>query len=99
MKKVAILFVMSVGLFSCSSLNSVNKSGVTTAASLLSTLTPNSSVGQIASLFSLLDTNSDKAISTVEAIGSVAENFNVLDSNKNSLLSLTELEGLLPLLK
>ena len=69
------------------------------AATLLSSLSSNSTVQQVASLFSLLDTNNDQAISSTEAIGEVSENFDVLDTDNNASLNLTELEGILGLLK
>jgi Ca2+-binding EF-hand superfamily protein len=69
------------------------------AATILSSLSSNSTVQQISTLFTLLDINKDSAISTTEAIGSIEENFSVLDTDNNSSLNLTELQGLLALLK
>lgn len=99
MKKVALSFVLITTMFSCNSLKNVDTASISQAATLLSSLSSNSTVQQISSLFSLLDTNKDAAISSTEAIGSVAENFNVLDTDNSSGLNLTELTGLLGLLK
>ena len=99
MKKTILSLSMVVTLFSCNSVKDINTSTVSQAATLLSSLSSNSTVQQITSLFSLLDINNDKAISSTEAIGSVADNFNVLDKDSNSTLNLTELTGLLGLLK
>ena len=99
MKKVVLSLTVAATLFSCNSVKDVNTSTLSQAATLLSSLSSNSTVQQITSLFNLLDTNNDEAISSTEAIGSVAENFNVLDTDSNSSLNLTELTGLLSLLK
>lgn len=99
MKKVLISFVLVIAMTSCSSVKNMNTSSLTQAATLLGSLSSNSTVQQITSLFSLLDTNKDEEISTTEAIGSVAENFNVLDTDNSAGLNLTELTGLLGLLK
>ncbi|QRM90305.1 MULTISPECIES: hypothetical protein [unclassified Lacinutrix] len=99
MKKVVLTLAIAIGLFSCDSVKNVNTSSVSQAATLLGSLSSNSTVQQITSLFSLLDTNNDEAISSTEAIGSVADNFNVLDTDSSSSLNLSELTGLLGLLK
>lgn len=99
MKKITLSLVIVLGMTSCDSLKNVNTSKVTSTAALLGSLSSNSTVQQISSLFSLLDTNKDNSISTTEATGSVADNFNVLDTDKSSGLNLTELQGLLALLK
>lgn len=100
MKKGILLLTIVAALTSC---HSTKTSGLSqhagTAVSLLQTLSPNSKLTQIASLFTLLDTNKDKAISSTEAIGQVANNFTTLDKDKNSTLNLAELGGLLGLLK
>lgn len=83
----------------CNSVKDVNTSSISQAATLLSSLSSNSTVQQITSLFNLLDSNNDESISSNEAIGSVAENFDVLDIDSSSSLNLTELTGLLSLLK
>ncbi len=88
-----------VTMSSCNSVKNVNTSSISDAATLLSSLSSNSTVQQITTLFGLLDTNNDESISSTEAIGSVADNFNVLDTDNNSSLNLTELQGLLGLLK
>ncbi|SDR77792.1 hypothetical protein [Winogradskyella sediminis] len=93
MKKIVLSLAVVFTLLRCNSVKNVNTSSVSQAATLLSSLSSNSTVQQIASLFSLLDTNND------EAIGSVADNFNVLDTDNSSTLSLTELTGMLNLLK
>ncbi|WP_166383809.1 MULTISPECIES: hypothetical protein [unclassified Polaribacter] len=99
MKKILLSLALTATMFSCSSLNNANTSSITQAATLLGSLSSNSTVQQITTLFSLLDTNNDEAISSTEAIGTVSENFNVLDTDNNSSLNLTELTGLLGLLK
>ena len=99
MKKIALSLALVISVFSCNSLKSMDTSNITQAATLLGSLSSNSTVQQITSLFSLLDANNDEAISTTEAIGSVAENFTTLDEDNNSSLNLTELTGLLGLLK
>ncbi|NRD20106.1 hypothetical protein HNV08_08595 [Winogradskyella eckloniae] len=99
MKKIILSLAVVMTLFSCDSVKNVNTSNLSDAATLLSSLSSNSTVQQITTLFGLLDTNKDEAISSTEAIGSVADNFNVLDTDSNSSLNLTELTGLLGLLK
>ena len=99
MKKVIATFILVASLTSCNSVKNMDTSKVSDAAQLLGSLSSNSTVQQVASLFSLLDTNNDKAISSTEAIGSVAENFDVLDTNNSSNLDVTELQGILALLK
>ncbi|NIJ44804.1 Ca2+-binding EF-hand superfamily protein [Wenyingzhuangia heitensis] len=99
MKKITLLLAVAFTMFSCDGLKKMNTSNVASAAQLLGSMSSNSTVQQISSLFSLLDTNNDEAISTTEAIGKVSQNFNVLDTNNNSSLNLTELTGLLGLLK
>ena len=99
MKKIVLSLTVIITMFSCNSVKNVNTSTVTDAATLLSSLSSNSTVQQITSLFALLDTNKDEAISSTEAIGTVADNFNVLDTDNNSSLNLNELTGLLALLK
>ncbi|WP_179338700.1 hypothetical protein [Winogradskyella ludwigii] len=99
MKKTVLSFAVVITMFSCNSVKNVNTSSLTDAATLLSSLSSNSTVQQITSLFSLLDTNNDEAISSTEAIGTVSDNFNVLDTDSNSSLNLSELTGLLGLLK
>ncbi|WP_417876001.1 hypothetical protein [Winogradskyella sediminis] len=99
MKKIVLSLAVVFTLLRCNSVKNVNTSSVSQAATLLSSLSSNSTVQQIASLFSLLDTNNDEAICTSEAIGSVADNFNVLDTDNSSTLNLTELTGILNLLK
>ena len=99
MKKTTLSFAVVITMFSCNSVKNVNTSSLTDAATLLSSLSSNSTVQQITSLFSLLDTNNDEAISSTEAIGTVSDNFNVLDTDSNSSLNLSELTGLLSLLK
>lgn len=99
MKKITLSLIVSVTMFSCDSLKNIDTSTAINAATLLGSMSSNSTVQQITSLFSLLDTNKDEAISSKEAIGSVAQNFNTLDSDHNSSLNLTELTGLLGLLK
>ena len=96
MKKIMLSLVVIATMSSCGGLKKMDTSD---AASLLSSLTSNSTVAQISSLFTLLDTNKDKGISSTEAIGSVSENFKTLDSDKDSSLNLSELKGLLGLLK
>lgn len=90
---------LAATLMSCNSLNSGTASSMKQASKLLSSLTSNSTVQQITSLFSLLDVNKDEGISSTEAIGAVADNFGVLDKDNNSSLNLNELTGLLGLLK
>lgn len=99
MKKIVLTIALAGTLMSCNSLKKADSSSLTQAAQLLSSLTANSTVQQITSLFSLLDTNNDNGISSKEAIGSVADNFNVLDKDNNSSLNVSELTGLLGLLK
>jgi Ca2+-binding EF-hand superfamily protein len=99
MRKVAILFVLTISLLSCNSLNIMKESSLTQAVKLLSSLSSNSTVQQVSTLFNLLDINKDSAIGTTEAIGSIEENFSTLDTDNSSNLSLTELQGLLTLLK
>jgi Ca2+-binding EF-hand superfamily protein len=99
MKKIVLSFVVIIAMTSCDSLKNVNTSNVSDAATLLGSLSSNSTVQQITSLFSLLDINQDESISSLEAIGSVAENFNILDTDNSSGLDLTEFTGLLGLLK
>lgn len=99
MKKVLLSLSVVITMFSCDSVKNVNTSNISDAATLLSSLSSNSTVQQISTLFGLLDTNNDEAISSTEAIGSVSDNFNVLDTDNNSSLNLTELTGLLSLLK
>lgn len=99
MKKVISTFIIIASIISCNSVKNINTSSMSDAATLLSSLSSNSTVQQVASLFSLLDTNNDQAISSTEAIGEVSENFDVLDTDNNASLNLTELEGILGLLK
>jgi len=102
MKKVLLLIATVTLMASCNSSKSVTSSVMEysgTAATLLSTLNPDSKLADIATLFSLLDTNEDESISKVEAIGEVAENFNILDSDEDNGIDLQELSGLLSLLK
>ncbi|PQJ72983.1 EF-hand domain-containing protein [Polaribacter butkevichii] len=100
MKKVALSLLLVTTMFSCNSIKNIGSaSNIKQAATLLSSLSSNSTVQQISSLFALLDINKDQAISSTEAIGSVAENFNVLDTDSDASLNLTELTGLLALLK
>tara|TARA_R110002111_G_scaffold38449_1_gene73271 strand:- start:4140 stop:4439 length:300 start_codon:yes stop_codon:yes gene_type:complete len=99
MKKIVLSLTVIITMFSCNSVKNVNTSTVADAATLLSSLSSNSTLQQITSLFALLDTNKDEAISSTEAIGTVADNFNVLDTDNNSSLNLNELTGLLALLK
>jgi Ca2+-binding EF-hand superfamily protein len=99
MKKIALSIVLAATMFSCSSLSNANTSNIKQAATLLGSLSSNSTVQQITNLFTLLDINKDEEISTTEAIGSVAENFKVLDTDNSAGLNLTELTGLLDLLK
>ena len=99
MKKIALSVVLVTTMFSCNSVKNVDTTSISQAATLLGSLSSNSTIQQITSLFSLLDTNNDEAISSTEAIGTVSENFNVLDTDNNSSLNLTELTGLLGLLK
>ena len=100
MKKIALTLVLTVTMFSCNSIQNIgSSSNLKQAATLLGSLSSNSTVQQVSSLFTLLDTNKDETISTTEAIGSVSENFNVLDTDNSTSLNLTELTGLLALLK
>ncbi|QCE42907.1 hypothetical protein [Psychroserpens sp. NJDZ02] len=99
MKKVTLSLVIIISLFSCNSVKNMDTSNLSKATVLLSSLNSSSSVQQIVSLFSLLDSNEDKAISTTEAIGSIAEHFMRLDADRNSSLDITELTGLSSLLK
>ncbi|MBP8792536.1 MAG: hypothetical protein KBE41_07930 [Lutibacter sp.] len=99
MKKIILSLAVVATMLSCDSLKNANTSNLSTAATLLGSLSSNSTVKQISSLFTLLDTNKDAAISTTEAIGTVADNFKVLDADSNSSLNLSELTGLLGLLK
>ena len=99
MKKVIATFIIIASITSCNSVKNMNTPSMSDAATLLSSLSSNSTVQQVASLFSLLDTNNDQAISSTEAIGEVSENFDVLDTDNNASLNLTELEGILGLLK
>ncbi|MBJ7882975.1 hypothetical protein [Gelidibacter salicanalis] len=99
MKKVTLLLIVIVTMCSCNSVKNMNTSSISDSAILLSSLSSNSTVQQITSLFSLLDTNNDEVISSTEAIGSVADNFVVLDTDSSTSLNLTELTGLLSLLK
>ncbi|WP_299100069.1 hypothetical protein [uncultured Winogradskyella sp.] len=99
MKKILLSLAVVITIFSCDSVKNVNTSNLSDAATLLGSLSSNSTVQQITTLFGLLDTNKDEAISSTEAIGSVSDNFNVLDTDNNSSLNLTELTGLLSLLK
>ena len=100
MKKIVLSLTLTVTLFSCNSLINIGSpTNIKQAATLLSSLSSNSTVQQISSLFTLLDTNKDNVIGSTEAIGSVAENFNVLDTDNSADLNLTELTGLLGLLK
>lgn len=98
MKKVIATFILVATVTSCNSVKNMDTAQVSDAAQLLGSLSSNSTVQQVASLFSLLDTNNDAAISSTEAIGSVAENFDVLDTDNSSNLNLTELQGILALL-
>jgi len=97
MKKIILALVFAATMISCDSTSGLT-SQASSAASLLGSLSSNSTVQQITTLFNLLDTDNNEAISSSEAIGSVSENFNVLDTNNNSSLNLTELTGLLDLL-
>ncbi|WP_405414604.1 hypothetical protein [Maribacter sp. Asnod1-A12] len=99
MKKVIAAFILVAAVTSCNSVKNMNTSKVSDAATLLGSLSSNSTVQQVSSLFSLLDTNNDEAISSTEAIGEVSENFDVLDTDNSSNLNLTELQGILSLLK
>lgn len=99
MKKLVLSLVVIAGMSSCNSIKNVDLSNVASTATLLGSLSSNSTVQQVTSLFSLLDTNKDQSISTSEATGTVADNFNVLDTDKSSGLDLGELQGLLGLLK
>jgi len=99
MKKVVLSVAVVFAMTSCNSVKDLNTSSLTQAASLLSSLSSNSTVQQITSLFNLLDTNKDEAISSTEAIGKVSDNFSTLDTDNNSSLNLTELTGLLGILK
>ncbi|MEP2279897.1 hypothetical protein [Maribacter sp.] len=99
MKKVIATFILIASFTSCNSVKNMDTSQVSSAAQLLGSLSSNSTVQQVSSLFSLLDTNNDQAISSSEAIGEVSENFDVLDTDNNSSLNLPELEGILGLLK
>jgi len=99
MRKIVLSIAVVFALLRCNSVKNVNTSSLSQAATLLSSLSSNSTVQQITSLFRLLDTNNNDAISRTEAIGSVADHFNVLDTDNNSTLNLTELTGLLSLLK
>ncbi|HDZ06101.1 hypothetical protein LCGC14_0129310 [marine sediment metagenome] len=99
MKKVVASFILIAALASCNSVKNMDTSKVSDAASMLASLSSNSTVQQVASLFKLLDTNNDDSVSSTEAVGSVAENFETLDTNNNSGLDLTELQGILALLK
>ncbi|MBJ2174462.1 hypothetical protein JBL43_09455 [Aureibaculum sp. A20] len=99
MKKLTLSLVVLVTMASCNSLKSTNTSSIADAATLLGSLSSNSTLQQISSLFSLLDTDKSESISSTEAIGSVADNFNVLDTDNNSSLNLTELQGILGFLK
>jgi hypothetical protein len=100
MKKIVLSLALIVALFSCNSLKNIGSpTNIKQAATLLSSLSSNSTAQQVSSLFTLLDTNKDNVIGSTEAIGSIAENFNVLDTDNSSDLNLTELTGLLALLK
>lgn len=54
---IALLLVVVVAMSSCSSLKSTDTSTLTNAATLLGSLSSNSTVQQISTLFSLLDAN------------------------------------------
>lgn len=99
MKKLVLTLAITASLLSCKTIAKADTSSLSQAASLLSSLSSNSTVQQITSLFSLLDANKDNGISSKEAIGSVADNFKTLDKDGNSNLNLNELTGLLGLLK
>ena len=100
MKKIALTLVLTVTFFNCNSIKNLGSpTNIKQAATLLSSLSSNSTVQQISTLFTLLDTNKDDVIGSTEAIGSVAENFKVLDIDNSASLNLTELTGLLALLK
>lgn len=99
MKKIILSLIVAISMFSCDSVKNMDRSNVINAATVLGSMSSNSTVQQVTALFSLLDTNNDEAISSSEAIGSVAENFTTLDTDDNSSLNLTELTGLLDLLK
>jgi Ca2+-binding EF-hand superfamily protein len=99
MKNVALSLMVVITMSSYSTMQSADTSTLFNAATLLSSMSSNCTVQQVASLFTLLDTNGDEAISSTEAIGSVADNFDILDTDSNSSLNLSELTGLLGLLK
>ncbi len=99
MKKIVLTVSVAITMLSCNSVKNVDTSTIAQASTLLSSLSSNSTVQQITSLFNLLDTDHNDAISSSEAIGSVSENFDVLDTDNSSNLNLTELTGLLDLLK
>jgi len=99
MKKLIISSAVLLSLASCSIFNGAQSSTMSQAATLLSSLSPNSTLGQISSLFTMLDKNGDSLVSKSESIGSVTENFTQLDKDKDSNLNLNELQGLLGLLK
>lgn len=99
MKKITLSLIVAISMFSCNSVKNMNRSDVINAATVLGSMSSNSTIQQVNALFSLLDTNNDVAISSSEAIGSVAENFTTLDTNDNASLNLTEFKGLLDLLK
>jgi len=99
MKKTVLSLIVVIAMSSCNSVKNMNTSNIAQATQLLSALTPNSTVKQISNLFTLLDANKDKGISSAEAIGSIADNFKVLDKDSNSNIDVKELSGLLGLLK
>jgi hypothetical protein len=102
MKKTILFLAIAAALASCSNTKTVpatvSQYGET-AASVITTLSPDSKLADIARLFVLLDTNKDKAISITEATGIVADNFGVLDIDKSSGIDLDELGAILGLLK
>ncbi|MEO9571888.1 MAG: hypothetical protein ABJH82_06780 [Polaribacter sp.] len=99
MKKIAAIILLSLSLFSCNVYNNMTSSNFKQAQTLLSSLSADSSVKQISTLLTLLDTNKNNTLESTETVGAVEENFNLLDTDHNLSLSLEELKGLLPLLK
>jgi len=94
MKKITLILGIAIGLSSCNSLKNAGTTSVSNAATLLGSLSSNATVQQLASLFSLLDTDGDSLINTSEAIGTVSENFSSLDLDNSSSLNLSEFKNL-----
>ena len=104
MKKVVLSVAVVAMMVSCSGSKAVTDSVsqyAGPAASLITTLSPNSKLSEVAKLFTMLDSNKDEALtkSEVSGVSQITDNFDTLDKDKSSKLNLSELSGLLGMLK